>query len=317
LAAWRTALAGKKKKFNILIVPPTSGDNIQLNIPQFLISLVGFSAVCLVLLFGYLLLEHLNRNEAGDQLQALQVENAFLQSRLAGMRSSMATFGSYLNEIEQTEDNIRQVFDFPDVDPAERALGIGGFPTATDSLSPYQLLSYDTEVDLSNLIRKASFERENFKLILDSLSFRKDQLDHTPSIRPSRGYYSGAFGMRQRHPVTGARTMHNGVDFAANIGTPIFAPADGKVVKVRYSKTLGRTLVIDHGYGVRTLYGHLKVAKVKVGQEVKRRDLIAEIGNTGLMVTGPHLHYEVHVNGRPVDPMKYIYDFSTSSYASY
>jgi murein DD-endopeptidase MepM/ murein hydrolase activator NlpD len=309
-------LAGKKKKFNVLIVPPNSGETIQFRIPQFVVSLLGFSLVCVVLLFGYFMLGHLNRQEARVQLQALQVENAFLQSRLAGMRSSMATFGNYLSEIEQREDDIRQVFGFPDVDPAERALGIGGFPSTTDSLSAYELLSYDTEVDLSNLLRKAGFERENFRAILDSLHTRKNQLDHTPSIRPCQGLYSGAFGMRNRHPVTGARTMHNGVDFAASIGTPVRAPADGRVVNIWYSKALGKTLVIDHGFGLQTLYGHLKDTKVKVGQEVKRRDTIAVIGRTGLLITGPHLHYEIHVDGDPVDPMKYIFDLSTPSYAS-
>lgn len=310
-------MAGKKK-YNVLIVPPASGDTIQLNIPQFLVSLAGFLLVCAVLLFGYFLLEHVNRQDAGEQLQALQVENAFLQSRLAGMRSSMATFGNYLREIEQTEENIRQVFDFPDVDPAERALGIGGFPATADSTqNVYQQLSFDTEADIANLLRKASFERENFDLILDSLLTRRDQLDHTPSIRPCQGYFSGAFGMRKRHPVTGERTMHNGVDFAADVGTPIMAPADGKVIKIWYSKTLGKTLLIDHGYGLRTMYGHLQGAKVKVGQEVKRRDLIAMIGRTGLMTTGPHLHYEVHLNRKPVNPMNFIYDLSTSFYASF
>ncbi|MFC1475750.1 M23 family metallopeptidase [Candidatus Zixiibacteriota bacterium] len=309
-------MAGKKK-FNILIVPPSSGDTIQLNIPQFLISLTGFLLVCGVLLFGYFLLEHVNRQDAGEQLQALQVENAFLQSRLAGMRSSMATFGNYLSEIEQTEHNIRQVFDFPDVDPAERALGIGGFPVGTDStINPYQQLSFNTEADLARLLRTASFERENFGLILDSLLTRRSQLDHTPSIRPCQGYFSGAFGMRQRHPVTGERSMHNGVDFAADVGTPVIAPADGKVVKVWYSRSLGKSLLIDHGYGIRTMYGHLREAKVKVGQEVKRRELIAVIGRTGLLTTGPHLHYEVHLSGQPINPMNYIYDLSTSFYAN-
>lgn len=308
-------MAGKKK-FSILIVPPSSGDTIQLNIPQFLISLVGFSLVCAVLLFGYLLLENVNRHDAGEQLQALQMENAFLQSRLAGMRSSMATFGNYLGEIEQTEENIRQVFGIPDVDPAERALGIGGFPVgANGTLSPYQQLSYDTEADLANLLRKASFERENFDVILDSLLIRKDQLDCTPSIRPCRGYYSSGFGMRQRHPVTGVRTMHHGVDFAADVGTPVIAPADGKIVKIHYSKTLGKTLFIDHGHGIQTVYGHLQSTKVKVGQKVKRRDLVATVGRTGLLSTGPHLHYEVHRNDEPVNPMNYVYDLPAPLYS--
>lgn len=309
-------MAGKKKKFSILIVPPNSGETIQLNLPQAVVSSVGLSLVCAVLLFGYFFLEHFSRREAGTQLQALQVENAFLQSRLAGMRSSMATFGSYLGEIEKTEENIRQVFGFPDVDPAERALGIGGFPAVSDSLSPYQLLSYGTEVDLSNLLRKASFERENFRSILDELRIRKKQLDHTPSIKPCDAFYSGAFGVRQQHPVTGERTMHNGVDFAGAIGTPVIAPADGRVAKIWYNKALGKTLMIDHGFGLCTVYGHLKDTKVKEGQEVKRRDVIGMIGMTGLLTTGPHLHYEVHYGGNPVDPMKYIYDLSNPLYSS-
>lgn len=303
-----------KKKYNVLIVPPSSGDTVQVNIPQFIVSLLGLAVVCGVLLFGFLLLDYSRSNDATAQLQALKAENAFLQSRLAGMKSSMATFGQYLGEIEQTEKNIRMVFGLSEIDPAERALGIGGFPAAGDDvLNSYQRPSYAIEADLAHLLRRANFERENFGEILESLVQRKDQLDHTPSIRPTQGYYSSPFGIRQRHPVTGVRSLHRGVDFATSVGTPIIAPADGKVIKIHYSRTLGKTLVIDHGYGVRTLYGHLLETEVKVGQEVKRRDVIAATGKSGLLTTGPHLHYEVQVNGDPINPVNYIYDFPTST----
>jgi len=301
-------LAGKKE-FNVLIVPPSSGDTVQLNIPQFIVSLAVFALVCGILLFGFLLLEYYRSEDATEQLQALKAENAFLQSCLAGMKSSIATFGQYLSEIEQTEKNIRMVFGLSEIDPAERALGIGGFPPAGEvMLDSYQRPPYAIEADLAHLLRRANFERENFNEIHESLVQRKDQLDHTPSIRPTRGYYSSPFGIRQRHPVTGVRSLHRGVDFATSVGTPVIAPADGKVIKIHYSRTLGKTLVIDHGYGVRTLYGHLLEANVKVGQEVKRRDLIAATGKSGLLTTGPHLHYEVQVNGDPINPMNYIYD---------
>lgn len=304
-------MAGKKR-FDVLIVPPSTGDTIQLSVPQFLVSLAGLVLVCGILLFGFLLLGYIERQEATEQLDTLKSENAFLQSRLAGIRSSMATFGQYLGEIEQTEKNIRLVFGFPEIDPAERALGIGGFPPVSDSArNPYRRLSYSAEADIAHLLRRTRFERENFDRIYESLVEQKDQLDHTPSIVPTRGYFASRFGVR-RHPFTGERCLHRGVDFAAPVGTPIIAPADGKVTSIKYHRDFGKTVVLDHSHGLRTVYGHLLKAKIKVGQKVKRGEVIALMGNSGLS-TGPHLHYEVHVNGRPVDPVNYIYDFPTSS----
>jgi len=311
-ASWRKALAGKKK-YNVLIVPPTSDNTIQLNIPQFLVSSVGFTAICALLLFGFLILQYWQSTDTTNQIQALEQENAFLQSRLAGMKSSMATFGQYLNDVEHTEKRIRMVFGIPEIDPAERALGIGGFPSMPDSLlSSYQQLSYDTEADLALLLRKVRFERENFDDILTRLNERKDRLDHTPSILPARGYFSSGFGMRN-HPVTGKYSMHRGTDFCAPIGTPIIAPADGRVKSIKMHRDLGLTLILEHGYNITTKYGHLSKTKVKVGQQVKRGETVALMGESGLSVTGPHLHYEVHVNNRPVNPIKYIYDLFSST----
>jgi murein DD-endopeptidase MepM/ murein hydrolase activator NlpD len=310
-ASRRKALAGKKK-FNVLIVRPSSDDTIQFNIPQLVVWLIGIISICGLFLFGFLVLQYNQSQNATAQLQALEQENAFLQSRLAGMKSSMATLGQYLNEVEHTEKKIRMVFGIPEIDPAERALGIGGFPSMSDSmLNAYQRLSFNTEADLAMLLRKTRFERENFGDILAQLNDRKDQLDHTPSIMPTRGYFSSSFGMRD-HPITGVRTMHRGVDFCAPTGTPIYAPADGRVVRVEFHRDLGLTMVIDHGYNIQTRYGHLSKAKLKEGQKVKRGEIIALTGESGYSVTGPHLHYEVHVNGRPVNPMKYIYDMSAS-----
>ena len=304
-------MAGNKK-FNILIVPPTSGDTIQINIPQLVVSLIGFVLICGVLLFGFLLLQYFQVQDSAQQLDALKAENSFLQGRLTRMQSSVATFGQYLGEIEQTENDIRMVFGIPEIDPAERALGIGGFPSVPDSpLNDYQQLSYDTEADIEDLLRRVRFERANFDEIYESLVDRKDRLDHTPSIMPSHGYYSSGFGMR-RHPFTGKRCMHRGADFAAPTGTPIIASADGRVASIKYNRDFGKTLIIDHGYGIRTVYCHLSKAEVKAGQEVKRGDTIALMGNSGLS-TGPHLHYEVHLDGKAANPMSFIYDIPSFS----
>lgn len=301
-----------KKKFSVLIVPPTSDETIQIAVPQLVVSLIGFVLICGLLFFGFLLVQYFQVQDSSEQLEALRAENSFLEGRLARMQSSVATFGQYLGEIEQTENDIRMVFGIPEIDPAERALGIGGFPSVPDStLDDYQQLSYDTEADIEDLLRRVRFERVNFDDIYTSLVRRKDRLDHTPSILPARGYFSSGFGLR-RHPFTGRRCMHRGADFAAPTGTPIVAPADGKVASIRFNRDFGRTLIIDHGHGIRTLFGHLAKTEVNVGQKIKRGDTIALVGNSGLS-TGPHLHYEVHRDGKAENPMNFIYDIPASS----
>ena len=106
-------------------------------------------------------------------------------------------------------------------------------------------------------------------------------------------------------PFTGKRKFHAGLDIAADIGTPVGAPARGKVVMVGRKGPLGKTVVLDHGYGFRTTFGHNSRVHVKLGQEVERGETIAEVGNTGRS-TGPHLHYAVKVNEKSVNPADYI-----------
>lgn len=139
-----------------------------------------------------------------------------------------------------------------------------------------------------------------------TLSERTSLLSATPSIKPVRGWFTSKFGYRVS-PFTNRPVMHNGLDIAANPGAPIYAPADGVVSFAGYDPGYGKLVSIDHGYGVITRYGHTSNIFVEVGQKVKRRDVIAAVGNTGRS-TGPHLHYEVRVNSVPVDPQNYVLD---------
>ncbi|MCK4427176.1 MAG: M23 family metallopeptidase, partial [candidate division Zixibacteria bacterium] len=127
---------------------------------------------------------------------------------------------------------------------------------------------------------------------------------HTPSIRPSAGYLSRGFGIKI-DPFTGRKQPHLGIDLATDIGTPVYATAEGRVSFVGRDRGLGRMIRINHLFGYTTVYAHLSQVKVKRGEHVKRGEVIGAVGNTGYS-TGPHLHYEVRFRGQPKNPLNYI-----------
>jgi len=130
------------------------------------------------------------------------------------------------------------------------------------------------------------------------------QMAHTPSIWPTQGRVSSPFGSRI-NPLSRRREFHTGIDIANKTGTPIYATANGRVVVSEYRRGWGNIIIIDHGYGYRTVYAHLSQFSVHVGSKVEKGQLIGRMGSTGFS-TGSHLHYEVHVNGVPVNPREYL-----------
>lgn len=179
--------------------------------------------------------------------------------------------------------------------------GVGGL-TRVETTAP--------SVDVANALRSldetvGSLTEKSSRLE----AFFQDQrqlLASTPSIWPVRGYLSASFGNRN-DPFTGQRDFHPGLDISSPRGTPVFAPADGVVVFVGTRNGYGNALVLDHGYGVVTRYGHLDGFNVKPGQRVRRRDVIGFVGNTGRS-TAPHLHYEVWVDDQARNPIQFILD---------
>jgi hypothetical protein len=142
--------------------------------------------------------------------------------------------------------------------------------------------------------------------LLVQLDEKRERLENMPSVWPARGWLTSRFGARTS-PFTGRTQHHGGLDIAAAHGTDITAPAHGRVSYVGRKGPLGNALVLDHGFGVRTLFGHTSKILVKAGDQVERGQLIAEIGSSGRS-TGPHLHYVVEVNGKSRDPLDYIFD---------
>jgi murein DD-endopeptidase MepM/ murein hydrolase activator NlpD len=129
----------------------------------------------------------------------------------------------------------------------------------------------------------------------------------TPTIRPVKGPITSGFGERIS-PFSGEPAQHNGMDIGARTNTPVIAPASGKVIVVKHDAKMGNVVRIDHGFGFQTEYRHLEKALVSEGQALKRGEMIGLVGNTGIFSTGPHLHYQVYVKDRPVNPQGYIFD---------
>jgi murein DD-endopeptidase MepM/ murein hydrolase activator NlpD len=194
------------------------------------------------------------------------------------------------------------------IDPQVHAAGIGGpRPPGEAEGASNALLARagDVKVDLAALIRRANLLSHSFKEAADSLASHSERLSATPSIMPTKGSLTSAFARMRDHPILHLSRAHEGIDLVAPAGSPIDAPAAGRVVFAGWEAGYGNLIAIDHGFGIVTRFAHASRLLVSVGQPVKRGDRIALVGNTGLS-TGPHLHYEVHVNGRPVDPRKYI-----------
>ncbi len=183
-----------------------------------------------------------------------------------------------------------------------------GFPLLKKSNSEYAFMSSQKDAELLLSFEKAKVDavkvERDMTLLWDKISAQKDLLSATPSIRPANGWLSSGFGYRS-DPFTKRATMHKGVDFAASIGTAVYAPADGIVSYAGREGGYGKIVSIDHGYGIVTRFAHNSKLVVKTGQKIRRWDKIAEVGSTGRS-SGPHLHYEVRLNGVPVDPENYI-----------
>ncbi len=166
----------------------------------------------------------------------------------------------------------------------------GSSNSLTDRVERLSTVGLTTETDLSSL--------QAYLLAQSAV------MAATPSLLPIAGWISSSFGYR-RHPLDGAFRLHTGVDIAADPGTPVRAPATGTIIYSGYREGYGKCVVIDHGYGIRTLFAHNSKLFANSGMKVRRGEIISEVGSTG-MSTGPHLHYEVRKNGVPVNPVTFF-----------
>lgn len=241
--------------------------------------------------------------------------DAALEAELQAVRADLAELRASLDRLAAKDEYFRLLAGLEPTDANPRALGVGG-PGAGrltrhplyrfDEAAAERMFSLSFEVD--QLLRRARMLSVGWREARDTLQRRYDRLAAMPSVSPVDGYVSSGFTHRRVHPILDISRPHLGLDIVAEHGAPIVATARGRVRFVGYEGEYGLAIEIDHGYGHVTRYAHASRATVRQGQPVERGDLIGHVGDTGLAL-GPHVHYEVLVDGRKVNPRNYILDF--------
>ena len=269
-----------------------------------------------VALTGYVLSDYYDAKTELLEIKVLEKrisdqfeEIKFQHKQVRKFADAINTLKSKLVDLNSFEKKIRVIAGIGERADQKGLFGIGG--SIPEDLSAHVDLTkkdsglireMNSQVD--QLKQASDNQKVDFETVLGILKNQVNLLSHTPSIRPTRGYTTSRFGWR-KSPFTGLREFHKGLDIATRFKTSIVATAAGKITFIGRKGLLGKVLIIDHGYGMVTRYGHLHKALKKRGEKVKRGDVIALIGKTG-RVTGSHVHYEVLLNGIQINPAKHI-----------
>ena len=249
----------------------------------------------------------------------LMSQNEKLLELYHSLDKRLDTYDRTLSAIKTLDDSIYRSLVGKDPLPwSIREAGVGGHsPGIALDEAGYPAIAIRTAERIDRLDSHLKIQENSYRELLKEAFGNRMKLNHMPAIMPIANedlkLTGSGFGMRL-HPILNIYRMHEGIDFFATTGTEVFATADGIVKEVRISETFGKLIMIDHGYGIVTLYAHLHNFIVREGDRVKRGNVIGEVGNTGLS-SGQHLHYEVHIDGREVDPVNYFFqDLSPEEY---
>ncbi|PQJ21521.1 M23 family metallopeptidase [Tenacibaculum sp. SG-28] len=279
---------------------------------------IGVTGLCLVAFLGFIGFSQFLLTPR-ERSQKRELENLQLHYELLSKR--MEESAQVLEELQQRDNAIyRTYFEATPIADEQRKAGFGGV-NRYKSLDGFENSSMIKNVtrELDVLSKQMVVQSKSLDEIVDLAKEKEKMLASIPAIQPVKNEdlkrMASGYGMRL-HPILKSWRMHNGMDFTAPTGTPIFASGNGKIIKAHRSATFGNVVYIDHGYGYKTVYAHMSKFAVRKGQKVKRGDIIGYVGNTGRSAA-PHLHYEVHKNDRPVNPIYYYYgDLTPEEFAS-
>ncbi len=300
--------------FHIILVPKDASKTKRLFLSSVTARLLAVGAFLVGPLVAGAVYTTLHYQEKFLALKVqMSQENEVLQQKEI-LASQVKTLELSVSQTQKTVDELKGVLEF---ETGKMAQGVGPVDEP-NQLDGAKTLDVDAaHAEISTLSVEALHQRfhtldeqisglnsdvnDILKINLDKITF----LNSMPNVVPVDGWVTSGFGFRH-NPYSGGYKMHYGLDIASPTGTVIKAPADGKVVMSGARSGYGNQVVIDHGFGVVTMYAHASQLLAKEGQTVKRGDSIAAVGSTGFS-TGPHLHYEVHVDGIPTDPLNYVF----------
>jgi murein DD-endopeptidase MepM/ murein hydrolase activator NlpD len=305
-----------REKLTVIILPGGAGHPRTLGIRRRWLRVAGVAGLVGLAAIILMVLSHRNLRRQVIEFASLQEQSSAQQVQLASMGEELKGLRDQLHRIKKLDRKLRLMASLePRADSSMPLLGLGG-PSPSGSAAKDVLIADRQSIliesmreELAKLKSAAGRQETSYHELVSAFHDMKSLLAHTPSIWPVRGWVTSGFG-RRVSPFTGKRVLHTGIDVASRKGAVVVAPADGVVTRVTSDYNLGKLVEIDHGYGFSSRYGHNSQILVHTGQRVRRGDPIARVGNTGRS-TGPHVHYEVRLEGVPVNPKRYIVEDET------
>lgn len=332
----------EKKKVTLFVVSNQTGKTRKIVLSAAWLKAISFISAIVIVIFAAGLVDYFGLLLQAMENKRLKVENAQLIQQFQVVESKVSALENSLERVKTFTTKLKLI---TNVDAEDRItkLTMGSKPSAGQPVEEYEpmeqrqepeemaaqdeifsnkkplndqvgeLAAENTDKDYASLVvridkavKETQLKEQSVIDLWESLSERQSLLNSTPNMKPAKGWITSRFGYRTS-PFTGKTALHAGLDIAAAPGSPVYAPADGVIVFASYDESYGKLITIDYGYGVTTRFGHLSQIYVQVGQRVNKWDVVGAVGNTGRS-TGPHLHYEVRINGTAVDPINYILD---------
>ncbi len=293
----------KTRYFTFMLVPHSEATVFSLRIAYPVLIIAGLFILALIGSSSFVLTRHIDYDITKRANIQLTEKNAYFVQELASTHEAF-------QRVAKIEDELRAMLKMKNKKSLLKFTGEGG-PTLIDQANLLRTLNNRATItpkefaqSLVYLKKDARDRMDSYRELKKYIATQRSLLASRPTNWPVRGWITSRFGMRNS-PFFESRTMHHGLDIANEEGTSIKAPADGVVTYTGWEGGYGKLIVIDHGYGFSTRFGHLQRHLVNIGQRVRRGQVIGFMGSTGRS-TASHLHYEIRVNGVPVDPQKYL-----------
>jgi len=303
------------QEFHIVVFPGATSHPRRFSVKRRTVKILLVGVLIAAVLEALFLVQYVTRSGEIWELETLRSEAIRHRQQATLLSSSLEDLRKQLSNMRDVNIRIRMMLGLDPPKSPPSPLGQGGKEESNAVFEPGGLggeresltvVTMQLQQKMNWLKDEAVVQERYLKELTGIVGERRAQWAATPSIWPVRGWVSSGFGHRIS-PFTGRDTMHSGVDITAPMRTPVIAPAAGVVHFAGAEAGLGNTVTLLHGFGMKTVYGHMDKTKVRTGQTVRRGDVLGWVGNTGLS-TGPHLHYEVEIKGSTVDPLKYVID---------